>query len=60
MEHAFLVSFLEERTTPEDFCLEIRNEVDACEAGFRSPTGVGYIVVTDGPLTLAPLSVIAD
>lgn len=50
MEHALLTSFLEGTTLPEDFARAIRQEMDACEEGCRSPSNVGYIIITDGPL----------
>lgn len=49
MEHALLTSFLEGTTLSADFARAIRQEVDACEEGFRSPANTGYIVITDGP-----------
>ncbi|WP_295634103.1 hypothetical protein [Novosphingobium sp.] len=51
MDHALLVSFLDGKTTPEDFSSLINEEVDACVEGIRSPAKVGYIIVTDGPQT---------
>ncbi|MDC0887301.1 hypothetical protein OAS19_05885 [Altererythrobacter sp.] len=44
-----LTSFLDGRTLPEDFARAIKQEVDACEEGFRSPANVGYIIISDGP-----------
>lgn len=44
-----LTSFLEGTTSPADFARAIKQEIDACEEGVRSPANIGYIVVTDGP-----------
>lgn len=52
MEHEALVAFLDGAKSPEEFANEIAEEVDACERGFRSSAGVGYIIVTDGPKML--------
>ena len=49
MEHALLASFLDGRTPAVTFAQSIEQEVDACEAGVRSPANIGYIIVTDGP-----------
>ena len=49
MEHSLLVSFLDGKTSAEEFSREIKQEVDACEESLRSPTKVGYIIITDGP-----------
>ena len=49
MEHALLASFLDGRTTAAGFAQAIEQEVNACEAGVRSPANIGYIIVTDGP-----------
>lgn len=49
MEHALLASFLEGTTSAEDFAKAIDQEVDACDAGLRSPANVGYIIITEGP-----------
>ncbi len=49
MEHALLASFLDGRTQAATFAQSIQQEVDACEAGTRSPAKIGYIVITDGP-----------
>ena len=49
MDHALLASFLDGRTPAATFAQAIKQEVDACEAGFRSPAHIGYIFVTAGP-----------
>lgn len=49
MEHALLASFLDGRTTAAGFAQAIEQEVNACEAGVRSPAKLGDIIVTDGP-----------
>ena len=49
MEHALLASFLDGRTPAATFAQAIEQEVEACEAGVRSPANIGYIIVTDGP-----------
>ena len=51
MEHSLLASFLNGNTSPEDFSREIKEEVDACEEGCRSPANAGHIIITDGPQT---------
>jgi hypothetical protein len=51
MEHSSLVAFLNGNLTPEQFSDEVRDEVTACNEAFRSGNP-GYIVVTDGPLTI--------
>lgn len=50
MDHALLVSFLAGQTSPEEFGRLIEKEVVDCERGCSSPAGIGYIVITDGPL----------
>lgn len=52
MEHSLLVPFLNGRTPPEDFSRAIKEEVDACEEGCRSPANIGHINITDGPQTV--------
>ena len=49
MEHALLASFLDGTSSATTLAQAIEQEVDACEAGVRSPTNIGYIIVTDGP-----------
>ncbi|NBW76557.1 MAG: hypothetical protein EBR34_12275 [Sphingomonadaceae bacterium] len=49
MEHALLVSFLEGTIPASTFAHAIEQEVEACDAGVRSPANIGYIIVTDGP-----------
>ncbi|MGB3737720.1 MAG: hypothetical protein WA948_00020 [Pontixanthobacter sp.] len=49
MEHDLLTSFLEGTTSPVQFALAVKQEVEVCEEGVRSPENIGYIVITDGP-----------
>ena len=51
MEHSSLVAFLKGTVAPERFGDQIAGEVAACNGAFRSG-GVGYIAITDGPLTV--------
>lgn len=49
MEHSSLVAFLNGDLSPEVFGSEISKELVACTQGIKSE-GLGYIVVTDGPV----------
>lgn len=51
MKHSLLVSFLDGNLPAADFAAAIEHEVRACEEGVRSPANIGYIIITDGPLT---------
>ena len=51
MEHASLVAFLEGRLTPEQFAVEVADEVEACNLACKR-TGQGHVVITPGPDTI--------
>lgn len=51
MEHASLVAFLEGRLTPEQFEVEIADEVEASNLACKR-TGQGHVVITPGPYTI--------